>query len=359
MVKLDVLVVDDDDGDRKLIRRMLAEVDGGIACHEASGAVELWGLGLEDVDAIFLDYMLQDDDGLSLLRDLRQAWPRAAIMLMTGQGDEQVAKTAIQLGADDYITKSALNQNALERMLSGGVEAARLKWQLEDQRRELSTFSEVLVHDFKAPIRASIYLANEAREEIEAGNKDAALKIIGMLQRTTRQMADLVDSLAAHIRFDRDRAQSVAPVRELIDRALSVLEREIVESGASIEVSGAARDIRCFPPQISQLIQNLVANSIKFRGSEPPRIAISYYDAADGGVDFELRDHGIGIPPEFCERIFEPFRRLGGEDSPSGSGLGLATCRKIVDRHNGRIWCRSEPGKGATFHFALKPPRDP
>src|SRR5690606_25192191 len=112
------------------------------------------------------------------------------------------------------------------------------------------------------PIRAASYLADEAREEIEAGDAEAALRLLGMLQKTSAQMADLVDSLAAHIRFDRDRAQSVAPVREMIDRALHVLERDIADSGATVEVFGSASDIRCFPPQISQLIQNLVANSL-------------------------------------------------------------------------------------------------
>lgn len=357
MSALDIVIVDDDEGDRKLVRRLLARSGIELRVHEAKGAEDLQGAG-DAVDAVFLDYLLPGGDGLALLADLRQRWPRAAIMLMTGQGDEEVAKSAILLGAADYIPKSSLNQDAIVRMLKRGIEAARMKWRLDEQRRELATFSEVLVHDFKAPIRATDYLAARAEEAIAAGDSDSAQDSLGMLRRSVRQMADLVDSLASHIRLDREQKPTVVEALDLIERARAALEPEIAETHARIESDVTAPPFECLAAQVVQLLQNLIANALKYRGDDPPIIRITARpEGEEGAVYFAVSDNGPGIAPEYREKIFDPFTRAPSRNSAAGTGLGLATCRKIVRRHGGRIWCDSEVGKGTTMQFTLLPQR--
>lgn len=358
MTALEIVIIDDDEGDRKLVRRLLSKSGLAHHVHEAQGAHDLRQTS-DAVDAVFLDYLLPGADGLALLSELRQRWPRAAIILMTGQGDEEVAKSAIMLGAADYISKSSLNQDAVARMLKRGIEAARLKWRLDEQRRELSTFSEVLVHDFKAPIRAADYLAARAEEAMENDDPEGARESLTMLRRSVRQMAELVDSLASHIRLDREQQPTTVEAGDIVKRALAALEHDIAVSHAKIEVETEVPPFECLAAQVAQLLQNLIANAIKYRGDDPPHIRITAEPepGPGGAVRFAVADNGPGIAAEYREKIFEPFTRAPSRSAAPGTGLGLATCRKIVRRHGGRIWCESELGTGTTILFTILPQR--
>lgn len=104
--------------------------------------------------------------------------------------------------------------------------------------------------------------------------------------------------------------------------------------------------------QLVQLFQNLIDNAIKFRGEEPPHVYVSAEQKGNGWV-FSVRDNGIGIEMEYAEPIFQIFQRLHSRGKYSGTGMGLAICKRIVERHGGRIWVKSQPGEGATFYFTI------
>lgn len=104
--------------------------------------------------------------------------------------------------------------------------------------------------------------------------------------------------------------------------------------------------------QLGQLFQNLIGNAIKFHGEDPPHVHVSVKKSGNQWV-FSIRDNGIGINPEFNKRIFIIFKRLHKRGESPGTGIGLAICNKIVERHGGRIWVESEPGKGSTFYFTI------
>jgi light-regulated signal transduction histidine kinase (bacteriophytochrome) len=131
---------------------------------------------------------------------------------------------------------------------------------------------------------------------------------------------------------------------------LDNLRAIITESGATVD-SGPLPKLRIDTTSLIQLLQNLVANAIRYRSAAPPLISISAQ--LEGAFwHFYCRDNGVGISPEHYQRIFEPFKRLHGHEIP-GSGIGLALCRKIVDRYGGRIWVESIVGEGSTFQFTL------
>ncbi|MEA2003758.1 MAG: ATP-binding protein [archaeon] len=141
----------------------------------------------------------------------------------------------------------------------------------------------------------------------------------------------------------------------LLLQTLSNLEVAIGDSGAVI-THDALPTVMADSSQLAQVFQNLIGNAIKFRGDETPRVHIAAELKADEW-EFSVADNGIGISPEYFERIFVVFQRLHGrgeyEDTGIDTGIGLAVCKKIVERHGGRMWVESEPGQGSTFYFTI------
>jgi signal transduction histidine kinase len=352
---LTILVIDDDRADRKLVRRLISAFSAEATVSEADSMELAPDIDAAEFDGIFLDNMLPGRTGVECLSALRARWPRAAIFLMTSHGDEILAKTAILSGATDYIAKSALSRNSVSRMLVNGVQKARAAWKLEQQHRDLSTFSEVLVHDFRAPIRAAVFLSEQIEEDLSDGAMDEARAGLQILRKSSQQMLDLITSLSDHNRLDREMRRDAVRPSDLVERALAALACEIAGSDARIvlDLDEAPEWITCDPPQIVQVIQNLVANALKYSGDAIPEINIAAVPSGKTGALFEIEDNGIGIDERYRERVFEPFRRIEGTRPVSGSGLGLATCRKILTRHDGRIWCEESASGGSVFRFFI------
>jgi light-regulated signal transduction histidine kinase (bacteriophytochrome) len=137
----------------------------------------------------------------------------------------------------------------------------------------------------------------------------------------------------------------------ILNRSLANLRIPLEQSDAVV-THDLLPEVIADPIQLSQLLQNLINNAIKFRSEEIPLIHISAERNEKEWV-FSVSDNGIGIPAEYSERIFEIFQRLHNKKEYPGTGIGLATCKKIVERHGGRIWVKSEPGKGSTFYFTI------
>ena len=165
-------------------------------------------------------------------------------------------------------------------------------------------------------------------------------------------MKTLIDELLAYSRVDAEHdEQQVALCDEALERAISNLKALIDNSGASVAY-GDLPIVSGSTAQLAEVFQNLIGNGIKYHGTDPPRVHVS---AVQQGPEWliSVRDNGIGIPPEHHARIFQMFERLHGRAEYEGTGIGLALCERIVERHGGRIWVESEPGKGSTFRFTL------
>jgi signal transduction histidine kinase len=177
-----------------------------------------------------------------------------------------------------------------------------------------------------------------------------ATESLGFLLDGARRMQDLVDDLLAFSRIGNTR-ESVesCDCAELARRACEALEARIEESGAEIE-TGELPTVTGDAGQLTQVFVNLIGNAIRFRGNRAPRIRVSA-ERIDGHWQIAIRDNGIGIAADDLDRIFEIFNRLHPERG--GTGIGLALCKRIVERHGGQIWAESEVGVGSTFYVSL------
>jgi light-regulated signal transduction histidine kinase (bacteriophytochrome) len=183
-------------------------------------------------------------------------------------------------------------------------------------------------------------------------------EFIGYAVEGAKRMQQLILDLLEYSRVGT-RGQSLQPTdaNAALDEALWNLGLAIEDAGATV-THDPLPTVWADPVQLSQLLQNLIGNAIKFRGSEPPRIHIGVratFEVSETSKvwEFAVRDNGIGIDPQFFERIFVIFQRLHNRAAYPGTGIGLAICKKIVERHGGRIWVESAPGQGSTFYFTL------
>jgi light-regulated signal transduction histidine kinase (bacteriophytochrome) len=216
---------------------------------------------------------------------------------------------------------------------------------------DLEQFAYVASHDLQEPLRMvasyTQLLAQRYRHKLDAD----ADEFIGYAVSGAERMQLLISDL---LTYSRVGSRGVPPSRvsagASLDRAIQNLGSAIAESGAQISFDSMPT-VMADGAQLAQVFQNLLGNALKFRSEEPPRVHVSA-EATDGAWLFRVSDNGVGIDPVYFPRLFQIFQRLHGKKVP-GTGIGLATCRRIIERHRGRIWVESEPGKGTTFCFTL------
>ena len=218
---------------------------------------------------------------------------------------------------------------------------------------DLQQFAYVASHDLQEPLRmVSSYTQLIARRY--KGKLDAdADEFIAFAVDGANRMQRLILDLLAYSRVNTAGRQFEPTAMEtVLKAALNNLTNAVKESQAII-THDPLPAVMGDDKQLAQLFQNLLSNAVKFGGAQPPRIHISAKQA-DGEWLFSVRDHGIGLDPQYADRIFVIFQRLHTREEYPGTGIGLAICKKIVERHGGRIWVESELGKGATFYFTLR-----
>ncbi len=217
---------------------------------------------------------------------------------------------------------------------------------------DLQQFAYIASHDLQEPLR-QVALYSELLETRYRGRLDRdAQKFIGVIMEGARRMETLIHDLLLYsrtIHADPGLAETI-DAGDAIRAAAFNLDAAITQSGATIQ--NASLPQVCFDRvQLVQVFQNLISNAIKYRGDQAPEIAICAQRDGDDWV-FSVRDNGLGIHPDYHESVFAPFKRLHGSEF-AGSGVGLAICRRIVQRHGGKIWVESEPGQGSTFLFTV------
>lgn len=258
-----------------------------------------------------------------------------------------VAERTLELSKSNDLLQGEVNERKhAEEALQHQAE------ELSRSNKELEQFAYVASHDLQEPLRMVASYTQLLAKKYRGKLDDDADEFIGYAVDGAMRMQKLITDLLAYSRVGTRGGEFVAAdAGEVLDQVLSDLKVRIEETGAVITrdpLPTVTADAR----QLHQLLQNLISNGIKFSDRPPPRIHVS---AQRRGKDwlFSVGDRGIGIDPQYAQRIFVIFQRLHHSKEYPGTGIGLAICKKIVERHGGRIWMESRPGEGSTFYFTL------
>jgi len=391
--RLKVLIVDDDQISCLAVRQSLRESPLEVDVLEAdSVAAAKEHLKRRDLDCLLLDYRLPGETGLVLLQAIReeeavhQLDGGLPIIFLTAQGDETVAVAAMKAGATDYIPKSDLSQDRLSSAIRTGVEIHRRRGEvlqahaklrrahdqlegrvqkrtadieqvneaLRRRNAELDEFTYVASHDLQEPLRKLVAFSDLLPRDLNCELPEQAKRDLDFITEAAKRMQALVQDLLALSRAG-NAAMKRAPVslQESVERAVETLSTRIEETGAVI-VRDELPTVVGDRAMLARLYQNLIGNALKFiKPGQPPAIRLTV-EKHDRKWILGVCDNGIGIKPEYAGQIFAPFKRLHGRNEYEGTGIGLAICRKIVERHGGQIWVESELDQGAHFRFTLK-----
>ena len=223
---------------------------------------------------------------------------------------------------------------------------------LKISNKELEQFAYVASHDLQEPLRMVSSFTQLLERRYKNQLDEDADDYIGFVVEGAQRMKNLIDDLLAFSRLNTEiREFEIILMEVVLDDVLTNLKASIMENNAQI-THDTLPTINGDSLQINQLLQNLIANAIKFHGENPPQIHISAQEFEKECL-FHVSDNGIGIDPKHQEQIFNIFKRLHTRIEYDGTGIGLSICKRIVERHGGRIWVESEPGKGSTFYFTI------
>lgn len=290
-------------------------------------------------------------------------WVDTTIVPIVGDAGQLLQFVAIRNDITERKqAEAALRQlnDELERQVQARTqELERRAQELERSNAELEQFAYVASHDLQEPLRTVSSFTELLAQEYGDRLDGEAEEYIEFIVDGALRMQQLVKDLLLFSRVN-SRGKAFAPTvcKTVLERVLSNLQFAIIQSEGQI-THDPLPDVYADESQVQQLLQNLISNALKFRAEAPPHVHISATENAEnadqpsGGWTFCVSDNGIGIEPEYREQIFEIFQRLHSRRIYAGTGIGLAICRKIVQRHGGQIWVEDSAEKGAAFYFTL------
>jgi PAS domain S-box-containing protein len=266
--------------------------------------------------------------------------------------------TALRRNREEFPIEASISQIGEEGskyytvILRDVTERIRAHKALERSNRALQQFAYAASHDLRTPLRTISGFIQLLGEKYAGKLDEEANEWIARAIAGANRLEALVDDLLSYARLEAHRPPP-APVdcRAVFDDVVQLLESQIREAGAQV-TSGPLPTIVGDRVLLTQLLQNLIGNGIKYHGALPPEVHVSA-QRKDRAWLFSVADNGIGIDPEQHQRIFELFRRLHNQQEYPGTGIGLAICQRVIEHHGGTIWMESEPGKGSTFLFTI------
>jgi hypothetical protein len=348
-----LLVVDDTEAERELIALTLAAAFPGAVVHSAAHPVLAQQMCAgEEFDCAILDYNMPDMNGVTLAGELRAAFPYLPIILMTSFGDEMLAAEALRSGVSDYIPKSRITAESIQRTIERSIHACKQARLIDEQRVEIENFAYALAHDFKQPIRQIITFSGLIAEQIGAGDGVAVRQHLTFLGDAATRLARLVDVMLQYTLLNQPPELADVDLNSVLASVRGSLAPYLAERRAELVAPATATMIRGNEALLTQVLQNLVMNGLHYNRAEVPRVAVTAVRHRDHWT-IAIADNGIGIEEEYLAEIFRPLIRLHTASEFAGSGLGLTLARKAVLAQKGAIWCESTPGEGSIFHVRL------
>ena len=363
--KLRILLVEDNPADVELelltLRKDGFEVSGDVAQTAEEFTLRI---RTTNYDLILADYNLPQWRGTEALDILCRENQDVPLIVVTGYLGEEKAVDYIKQGATDCVLKDHLAR--LPASARRALEERRLRVQrrqaeedlaqkvdeLARSNAELEQFAYVASHDLQEPLRMIANYTQLLAERYRGKLDQQADKYIAYSVDGATRMQTLIQDLLKFSRVGRQEIERrTTDCRMVVEQALKNLQAAVQESGAAVNWNGLPV-VKADPSQLAQVFQNLIANAIKFHGAQTPVIQIDA-EKKDHEWLFTVSDNGIGIPAESWQDIFVIFRRLHPRDEYAGNGIGLSICKKIIERHTGKIWIEAQATPGCRFKFTL------
>jgi len=394
MEMLKILIIDDDDVDRLAIRRALTKADVQFDVVEGGSCADaIEQLTATSFDCVFLDYGLPDGDGLSLVQNLRRMNVRAPLIVLTGQGDEQIAVELMKAGATDYLTKSRISPDRLLQVVQNAVrihqaeqEAQRANQrlretnellmrqnqELEIQRQQIhlqnlklletsrlkSQFLATMSHELRTPLNAIIGFSQLLLRPNKISNEPHYRDIIERILNNGKHLLMLLNEILDFSKLEAGSLE-IKPrtfdLEKLIESTVWEVRSLADEKQLDLEVIIHLSDVQLVsdPERLRQVLVNLLSNAIKF--TPQGKVWLEVTEPSPDMVEVAVCDTGIGISPDDINYIFEPFRQLDQSIARrhTGTGLGLAVTKSLVQMMSGRIFVESQLGEGSTFRVQI------
>jgi len=272
------------------------------------------------------------------LRKDGSEFPLELMLSPLGSGDEVLVTAAIR----DITARKRAEEHLLEKME-----------ELNRSNEELGQFAYIVSHDLQEPLRMVASYTTLLSRRYKGKLDVDADEFIGFAVDGASRMQRLIQDLLAYSRVgSAGKELSETSSEDALQRTLFIL-RSVIEESRAVVTHDPLPVVFADEMQLTQLFQNLIGNAIKFQRAGIPQVHIAASRSGETQWKFSVKDNGLGIDPKYFERIFGMFQRLHKREEFAGTGIGLAICKKIVDRHGGRISVESEPGHGSTFHFFL------
>ena len=358
--RTNILLVDDRSENLIALQAVLEPL-GHNLITAASGEEALKQLLTEEFSVILLDVQMPGMDGFETATEIkrREKTRDVPIIFLTAiSRDPSHVLKGYSTGAVDYIPKP-FDPDALRAKVSVFVELHEKNELLREQARELERsndelqqFAYIASHDLREPLRVIIGYLDLLKEDLGESAAEGILTYVGGATSSAERMQALIDDLLQYSRVGSEsRSYERVDLNKTVTQVLQNLGKA-VESNEAEVLFEQLPNVQADQSQICQVLQNLIANAIKFKGDDKPMIHIKSEQEGDRWI-VSVSDNGVGFEQKDANRVFEIFQRLHGARMFSGTGIGLAVCKKIIDQHGGRIWAESQPGKGTTFSFSL------
>jgi len=357
-----ILVVEDNEPERRLLCDILEEEGFDVVgCGVAAEGLDY--VKQRACEVAVVDLRLPDFSGNELLEKVRAFDDEVRVIVYTGAATFDSVKEAINLGAFAYVEKRDGPGELLRHVHRAGREridryaadleaaVARRTEELARSNTELEDFASVVAHDLRSPLLTISGYCEILREEhqdcFDGTSREYLQHIVDGAARMNRLIEDLLD----YSRVGRsDEPFRPVHLESVLIEARANLDAAIRQNNAQLQ-SDPLPTVAGDETQLLQLFQNLIGNAIKFRREADPKVRLSVSQNADHW-QFAVVDNGIGIEPQHFKGIFQVFCQLHGKEYP-GTGIGLAVCKRIVQRHGGSIWLESQVGQGTTFYFTI------
>lgn len=359
---INVLIIDDNQSDYRFTEQFLKKIklcDYNVEwISKFDDALSV--LQKSQHDICLLDQNLGAKTGLQLMDQLKAYdffYDRLPpIILLTGQGSLDIDMKAMQAGVMDYLLKDDISTDVLERAIRYAIQRRQVEKRLIRSNQELSRFASIASHDLQEPLRKvqafGDMLLQDGGNTLTEQSQDCLTRML----KASKRMQDLIDAILHYSRVNtQGKPFETVDLGEIVQIVTELLEVQLNKTGGRIIVEGALPEIQADFAQIQRVFQNLIVNSLKFHKPGVPPVVKVYKQAelCDEEVTIVVEDNGIGFDDKHNERIFEMFQRLHGRNGYEGTGVGLALCRRIIDRHGGTIAATGEPDGGAKFFISL------